>query len=54
MKAEFAAAFKGQPQKRLIINSILVWSGNEMVGKWGVDAAGHWPFDEPKGDELTL
>lgn len=50
VKNEFAAAFKGQPEKKLRIVSLLVWSHNEMVGKYGVDPTGFWPFGDPEGD----
>ncbi|CAL1153271.1 unnamed protein product [Cladocopium goreaui] len=48
-KAEFDATFAGLPHKKLQIVSLVVWSGNELVGKYGIDETGHWPYDYPEG-----
>lgn len=29
----------------LRIVTLMVWSGNAMVEKYGFDAVGHWPYD---------
>ena len=28
----------------------VVWSGNELIGKSGIEAQTSWPFDHPDGD----
>lgn len=47
-KEQFAATFAGAPQKKLQIVSLIVWSGNELVGKHGIDETGFWPYDYPE------